>query len=153
MPASKPSGRIVNQFLLATSCLVVVIALGCQRTSPTFESRPTVPAEGQVIVQGKPAEGVQVFLHPHDGTQGGKPRGLTDGQGRFHLRTYHDGDGAPPGEYTVTLYWPGPYNPKMAVEDQMPPDRLGERFMDRKKSALRATVGSGPTVLPPFDVK
>jgi hypothetical protein len=140
--------RVVRNTLV----LAAVIA-GCSRTPRQFESLPTYPVEGQVLVQGKPAEGVQVFLHPREPSQRGKPRGTTNAEGKFQLRTYHDGDGAPAGEYTVTIYWPGPYNPKMAVEDQMPPDRLGERFMNPAGSPLTATVSAGPTTLPPFKIK
>jgi hypothetical protein len=131
----------------------MVAAVGCRRTSPQFESRITFPVEGRVLIRNKPEEGVQVFLHPRDSSQRGKPRGVTDAEGRFRLRTYHDGDGAPAGEYIVTLYWPGPYNPNVPVEDQLPPDRLSERFMDPKSSSLRATVAAGATALPPFEIK
>ena len=126
---------------------------GCRRTPPQFESRPTFPVEGTVLIQGQPAEGVQVFLHPCDASQRGQPRGVTDAAGRFRLRTYHDGDGAPAGEYTVTVYWPAPYKPQVPVEDQLPPDRLGGRFMNPTDSSLRATVNAGPTTLPPFELK
>jgi hypothetical protein len=143
----------MNRLVRAAVLLGLVAAAGCRRASPQFESRSTYPVEGRVLVRDRPAEGVQVFLHPRDVSQRGKPRGVTDAGGRFHLRTYRDGDGAPAGEYTVTLYWPGPYNPKIAVEDQLPPDRLGERFMDPKSSRLQATVAAGPTTLPPFEIK
>jgi hypothetical protein len=141
--------RLISTALLSG----MVAAVGCRRGSPQFESRPTFPVEGRVLIQGKPAEGVQVFLHPLDASQRGNPRGVTDAEGRFHLRTYHDGDGAPAGEYTVTVYWPGPYDSKVAAEDQLPPDRLDERFMNAKNSSLRATVAAGSTVLPPFDIQ
>jgi hypothetical protein len=143
----------MNRLVGAALVLALTTAFGCRRATPQFESRPTFPVEGLVLIQGQPAEGVQVFLHPDDPTQRGKPRGTTDAEGRFHLRTYHDGDGAPPGEYTVTVYWPAPYRPDVAVEDQLPPDRLGERFMNPKDSSLRATVTAGPTTLPPFEIK
>ena len=133
--------------------LAVVATLGCRRASPQFESRPTFPVEGRVLIQGKPTEGVQVFLHPQDASQRGKPRGVTDVEGRFRLRTYHDGDGAPAGEYTVTVYWPALNNSQVPVEDQLPPDRLGQRFMSPKDSLLRATVTAGSTTLPPFEIK
>jgi len=140
--------------LVRTAFLLgMATTIGCRRASPQFELRPTFPVEGRVLIQGKPAEGVQVFFHPRDASQRGKPRGITDAEGRFHLRTYHDGDGAPAGEYAVTLYWPAAYNPKVPVEDQMPPDRLGERFMDPARSSMRATVSAGPTTLPPFEIK
>ena len=85
--------------------------------------------------------------------QRGQPRGVTDAEGRFQLRTYHDGDGAPAGEYTVTLYWPAPYRPNVPVSDQLPPDRLGERFMNPRDSTRRAIVPAGPTTLPAFEIK
>ena len=137
-----------------TAVLFALLAtLGCGPAAPPFESRPTFPVEGRVLIQGKSTEGVQVFLHPREASQRGKPRGVTDAEGRFRLRTYHEGDGAPAGEYSVTVYWPAPYNPHIPVADQLPPDRLGERFMNPKDSSLRATVTAGPTTLPPFEIK
>ena len=90
---------------------------------------------------------MQVFFHPLDASQRGIPRGVTDAEGRFQLRTYHDGDGAPAGEYTVTVYWPD-VRPKVSADDQLPPDRLDERFANPKNSSLRATVAA-PHHAPP----
>lgn len=143
----------MNRLLGPALLLVVTTAFGCRRATPQFESRPTFPVEGTVLVQGHPREGVQVFLHPLDPSQRGKPRGVTDAEGRFRLRTYHDGDGAPAGQYTVTVYWPAPYKPNVPVEDQMPPDRLKGRYMNPQDSSLRAIVTAGPTTLPPFEIK
>ena len=143
----------MNRLIRIALLLGMAAAVGCGRASPQFESRPTFPVEGRVLIEGKPVEGVQVFFHPLDSSQRGAPRGVTDAEGRFHLRTYHDGDGAPAGEYTVTVYWPGPADPSAAAEDQLPPDRLEGRFMNPKNSSLRATVAAGPTALPPLDIK
>jgi hypothetical protein len=143
----------MNCFVRTALPLAVMLLLGCQQESPQFESRPTFPVQGRVLINGKPAAGVQVFFHPQDELQRGKPRGITDAEGRFHLRTYHDGDGAPAGQYTITLYWPAPYKSNMPAEDQMPPDRLGQRYMNPKASTLRATVAAGPTTLPTLELK
>jgi hypothetical protein len=143
----------MKRLIRAGLLLGMVAAVGCRKAPSQFESRPTFPVEGRVLIEGKPEEGVQVFLHPRDSSQRGKPRGVTDAEGRFHLRTYHDGDGAPAGEYTVTVYWPGPYDAKAAAEDQLPPDRLEGRLMNPKDSSLRATVAPAPTVLPPFEIQ
>jgi hypothetical protein len=132
--------------------LGMAAAAGCGRTSPQFESRPTFPVEGSVLIQGKPAEGVHVFLHPADPSQRGKPRGVTDGGGRFRLRTYREDDGAPAGNYAVTVYWPARHGPDVANDDQLPPDRLAGRFINPKTTSLRATVGAGPTTLPPLEI-
>lgn len=139
--------------LRAALALSLLAMSGCGTGSPQFESRSTFPVEGMVRIGGAPAEGVQVFLHPRDKSQQGKPRGVTDAQGRFCLRTYHEGDGAPAGEYTVTLYWPAVPGPNASTEEQLPPDRLQKRFMAQRTSPLRATVGAGPTTLPPIEIK
>jgi len=65
-----------------TTFLLATIVAGCSRSAPQFESLPTYPVEGRVLVQGKPVEGVQVFLHPRDPSQRGKPRGTTNAEGR-----------------------------------------------------------------------
>ena len=127
-----------------------MLAAGCGPASPHFESRPTFPVEGRLLVQGKPEQDLQVFFHPLDASQHGIPRGVTDAEGRFQLRTYHDGDGAPAGEYAVTVYWPGPSN--TSADDQLPPDRLKERFANPNNSSLRATVAAPRTTLPTFDI-
>jgi hypothetical protein len=142
----------MNRPIWGATLLCLVVLAGCGRTTK-LESLPTFPAEGKVLVRGKPAEGVQVFFHPREPSQRGKPRGITGADGRFQLRTYRDGDGAPAGEYTITVYWPGPYNPKLPKEDQIPPDRLGERFMNPKSSTLRATIAAGPNTLAPIEIQ
>ena len=119
----------MNRLRHTALLLAVMATLGCRRDTPQFESRATFPVEGRVLIRGQPAEGVQVFLHPCDAVQRGKPRGVTDADGRFRLRTYHEGDGAPAGEYLVTVYWPAPNNSQVPVEDQLPPDRALPRAL------------------------
>jgi hypothetical protein len=143
----------MNRLICVALLAGMLAAVGCRRASPQFESRPTFPVEGRVLIAGQPAEGVQVFLHPLDPSQRGDPRGVTDGEGRFHLRTYHDGDGAPAGEYVVTVYWPDAGAPNAAGEDQLPPDRLEGRFVNPRNTSLRASVAAAPTVLPTVEIK
>jgi hypothetical protein len=131
----------------------MMTAAGCGRAIPELESRRTYPVEGSVLVEGKLEEGVQVFFHPVDASQRGVPRGVTDAEGRFQLRTYHDGDGAPAGEYIVTAYWPDSSAPKVSDDEQLPPDRLHGRFANPGNSPLRATVAAPRTALPPFAIK
>ena len=143
----------MNRLCTVVLLLAPLTLVGCRQASPQFESRPTFPVEGQVLIQGRPAAGVQVFFHAQEPSQRGQPRGVTDPEGRFRLRTYHDGDGAPAGQYTVTAYWPETDKAGMSGEEQLPPDRLGGRYMNAQQSSLRATVNTGPTTLPVFDLK
>lgn len=62
----------------------------------------TIPAEGTLMVDGKPLEGVVVLFKPK--TPEGKPAsGTTDADGNFVLTTEINGDGAFPGEYSVGI--------------------------------------------------
>lgn len=131
--------------------LVAVLALvaGCGEA----EDRATrFPASGTVLVDGQPAAGVQILLHPADrlgDLDALKPTAVTGADGAFQVGTYETGDGAPPGRYKVTLYWPDvPPN-----GSNSPVDLLGERFADPARSNLEATIKEGDNPLGPFEVK
>src|SRR5262245_10071039 len=68
------------------------------------------PVSGQVLYDGKPAEGVQVYLMPTSAPVVPQiptnPHGVTKADGTFSLGTYRDNDGAPEGGYQVVLLWP-----------------------------------------------
>src|SRR5262245_9309643 len=69
--------------------------------------RAVDPASGQVVAgkDKKPATGAMVMFHPvhEDGGPIYKPVAYVDEQGQYQLTTYTKGDGAPAGEYVVTL--------------------------------------------------
>lgn len=134
------------------SMLVTMTLVGCWSSGPQMESRSTVATEGQVLLSGKPQAGIHVTLIPVDAKQDGKPRGITDAQGNFQLSTYRKDDGAPPGDYVITLTWPGAPDPSVPEDSQIPPDRLRGKFADPKKSAIKAKVESAKTILPPIKI-
>ena len=84
-----------------------------------------------------------------------RPRAKTDAQGKFVLWTYERGDGAPAGEYDVTVVWRG----KLTGDDVHPdeadagPDKLKGRYAEPAKSGLTATIASGKNELPAFQLK
>ncbi len=134
----------------AWSWLIVTAGGGCQPDLPQMESRPVVPVDGRILVDGKTHKGIVVTLFSEDPTQEGKPQGITDADGKFRLETYR-ADGAPPGTYTVSVAWPG--TPRKGEDAAAPQDRLGRRYVDPKASGLRAVVKGPSTTLPPFELK
>jgi hypothetical protein len=111
---------------------------------------PLYPAEGRVVVDGRPAAGVVVRLHPADRLQdvdAARPFATTDTDGAFRLGTRTDGDGAPEGRYKLTLFLPdrppGPAPPR---------DLLGGRYARPETSPLEVRIAPGPNRLGPFDV-
>src|SRR5579884_1358822 len=80
--------------------LVGLCSAGCSEAE-----RPTYPVHGQVLIEGKPAARALVAFHPvaAAGREAVHPAGQADDQGHFTLTSFAAGDGAPPGEYQVTV--------------------------------------------------
>ena len=73
---------------------------------------PTLPATGKVVYRKSATAiptGALVVFHPVDPAVekriGGKPFAKVKEDGTFALTSYEDGDGAPEGEYGVTVQW------------------------------------------------
>ena len=132
--------------LLSLFALAVVGLPACQ---PTAGRKPTFPVAGKVLINGKPAEHATVVLHPvGGGSDDVKARGKVAADGSFKLTTYDADDGAPAGDYRVTveLYLAG-------RPDEGPSNRLPAKFSKPETSGLTATVASGPTELKPIELK
>jgi hypothetical protein len=129
----------------ALAVLVLSAALGCGAKGPEL-----VQVQGKVTTgDGKPLEHATVILHPVGGGDGPKPRGKVSADGTFALTTLSTGDGAPPGEYRVTveLWLAG------ARADDPPANRLPVKYAKPETSGLSATVTAGQTELKPIVVK
>ncbi len=133
---------------LPALALISLIFVGCgggeYRTS-------THTVRGKLTDGLKPVAHAQVVFHPVGGSaETPKPRGKTDANGEFTLTTYDGNDGAPAGQYkvSVTQLLADPKNP-----DAGPTNRLPAKYENPDQSGLTATVNAGPTELQPFVVK
>jgi hypothetical protein len=108
---------------------------------------------GQVFAKnGEPTAGAFVIFHPMDadGSDPNKPSAYVEDDGSFSLTTYKAGDGAPAGEYVVTIEW------KPRIKSAFDPnrhgkDRLDGRYSNVTRSKLRFTVEKKPANdLPPI---
>lgn len=128
----------MRYFLLAFPLLT----LGCVEPEKKDAGRVSVfPVEGRLLVAGEPAAKAQVVFHPL-GESVFRPVAFTDADGRFRLMTYTAGDGAPAGEYAVTIFWENEADPLdgCVCPDPAAHDRLGGLYFEAKTTALRATV-------------
>jgi len=136
---SVPGGvKVVSQCL----CIALVFTFsGCSDDGRV----PVFPVTGSVLVDGEVPEGAVVILHPvtPPAQEVNKPAGRVESDGTFRVTTYDTGDGAPLGEYVVTVSWGGPGIP----------DRLGGQFRDPETSQLKVTVAEGENTLPPFELE
>jgi len=131
-------------FRLATlSILFLCLSPGCGDSGPS-----TVPVTGVVLTEdGQVCDGALVVFHPRDpGLENtAKPVATTDGEGKFVLTTYSQGDGAVPGDYGVTIVWnKATGGGKLSLSDEGGgaggPDQLKNRYGDPREPKLFATV-------------
>lgn len=66
----------------------------------------TLPVKGTVTINGKPAPGASVQLHPVEGSTAPvevHPRGQVSESGQIEFTTFTPNDGVPAGEYVATI--------------------------------------------------
>lgn len=136
-----PQPTCDRMFVFLTG-LVVAIGLCCS-CSQQGGGKPVYPVRGHVFVGDRPAVQAFVVFHPvnDDDPQATRPYGHVGADGAFTLTTYDPGDGAPAGEYVVTVVW------LAATGGEDRPDRLKGRYRDPKTCTLRASIQDRPTEL------
>jgi hypothetical protein len=135
------------------SALVVLLAVLLAGCSDSPARKKVYPVEGKLTFNTEPMAGAMVTFHPAGDAD---PRALraqatAAADGSYKLTAYVSGDGAPAGEYVVTVYWPGKRagKPKGPDEEEtdMPPDRLNRRYAVAATTKLRATVRESPNTI------
>ena len=147
-----------------TLCLgLPLLIAGCgEKTVPLY------PVTGTVLYQGKPAASAQVVFHDKRPAAAIHnlpiPRARTNEEGKFLLSSYKPDDGAPAGEYAVTVMLssikPADLAPPQEAAESTDPEAAGVRivaegkqYMDPATSGLEAVVGEQENVLPPFELQ
>ena len=110
----------------------------------------THPVTVTVTYKGQPAAGALVVFHPADPARekalGGKPFGTVKADGTLSVTTYNEGDGAPEGDYGVTVQWNEPAKASkisLGEEGSATRDKLGGRYGDPRTPKFRFTVKKG----------
>jgi hypothetical protein len=136
--AARPAGLFIACALLVTGC-------GGPKRKPVFTT------EGKVLLSnGSPAVNVTVFLHPPATDPDPlRPIGVTDETGTFKLTSYDANDGAPAGEYVVTLMYEPLDSPLFRKKVKKP--EIPVAYTKTDSSPLRAKVEARPgNVLEPI---
>jgi hypothetical protein len=132
--------------------LGLVFVLGCG--SADRARLPVYPTSGRLSVGGKPVQGVSVVLNPIEGSpaarKGLSPSATSDESGGFVISTYAQDDGAPAGEYKVTLQWmrtesSTPNGPPAGFS--APRDKFEGRFRNPTVSTWSTKIEEGNNVL------
>lgn len=132
----------------AISALCLTASLGCGQSGP---DRVAVhPAAGAITVKGQPAHGAFVTLHPTSGAAADVPlpRASVERDGSFRVSTFDGGDGAPEGDYVVTVRWyklVGRGLDAVAGPNVIPP-----KYSQPQSSNLTVRIPAGQNQLPPI---
>jgi hypothetical protein len=127
--------RLLVPAAVLTSALATI---GCGSSAPAVYA-----VRGRVVdAAGKPAAGALIVFHPVNGAAATdkvapKPVATVAEDGTFSLTTYVQNDGAPAGDYAVTITW---IRPKKTPLDREGPDLLEGRYADAQKSQIRFVV-------------
>lgn len=135
---------------LGGSLLCLALLVGCGRSREPWEV--VHPASGVLTWQGQPVVGAQITLVPTDSKvpESVRPTAVTGENGAFEISTYADGDGAPEGDYKVSVIW----HPLVVSEggnvrggNVLPP-----KYAIPETSGVTLTVAEGGTAWPTLDL-
>jgi hypothetical protein len=112
------------------------------------------PVSGTVLFEGKPAAGAVVKFYSADAADKNAkdvliPQGVVGADGSFRLTSYKSEDGAPAGNYRVSVFWARPSKGGDDFDKLLVPPR----YLNAGTSGLTAEVAASPTALPPFQLK
>jgi hypothetical protein len=147
------NGVLKKRFTILALLPLLAVLAGCG-SSQDPNQLPVYPVKGQLAFRGKPAAGAFVVLHPKAATniKVVPPRGQVREDGTFSLTTYSANDGAPAGEYKVTVELHGIV--KQANGDfSRGPNLVPKQYSNPKTSPLTVQIAEGENALSPILLK
>lgn len=121
------------------------ITLGGCRSERTLTTHPVI---GQVLFDDRPLAEAMVIFHPVEGDFRNLIA-ITTVQGEFSLTTYRANDGAPAGEYRVTVEFRD-WVQEGDEQTRTGANLLPPRYASPADSGLRCTITAGENRLEPF---
>jgi hypothetical protein len=117
--------------------------LSDEEGTPILNRRPVSPVHGKLHFEGAPTPNAVVtfyLINPDTKRFIRAGDAMAEADGTFTLSTYTANDGAPAGEYAVTVVW---WNPLVDAEGKPGPNLLPERYARPETTPLKATVKGG----------
>ena len=138
---------MLRMVLLGTTvAMTLALLAGCGGSG----NPRTYAVTGKVVFRGKPCDGALVVFHPTaKGRENDpKPVATVSEDGSYKLTTYEANDGAPEGDYNVTIVWSEKAKDKkfsLTSEGSSGADKFGGRFGDPRNPKHKASVKSSGT--------
>jgi hypothetical protein len=126
--------------------VAITLAAGCGQGAKDA-SVAVHPATGKITFKGQSIPGAMLTLHPKtEIADVPKPRASVGKDGAFHVSTFAGGDGAPEGEYTVTVVW---YKPiKNGPDVEAGPNVIPKQYTSPQSSNVTVKIAAGQNDLP-----
>jgi hypothetical protein len=140
-----PSAITVNS-LLTTLALASLILAGCGGQGP--DRVPVFKTAGKITFRNQPVDGAFLVLHPKGAATPDVPHPTAHVKpdGTFEPTTFLAADGAPAGEYVVTIEWRKLVN--VGGEWTPGPNLLPPKYSNPATSDLIVKVAEGKNDLP-----
>jgi hypothetical protein len=138
--------------------LTVAISAGCGgKSRPEIKGKlPLFPVTGKLMMDGQPMVGATILFNPSQefppGAAKQRPRATADADGSFQVSTYTNQDGAPAGDYKVTISWKGDQEGVTSEQQGDLPEKAPETVQDARWSKLRVKVKEEENTLPTWDL-
>ncbi|WP_165247105.1 hypothetical protein [Paludisphaera soli] len=129
-------------------------AFGCSDDAASGPGVPVFPVKGKVTFEGEPAAGAFVVFNPKTppkaGAEAYTPRATVQADGSFSLTSATEGDGAPAGDYAVTVQWTKPV--KQGNDLVAGPNVIPKAYTTPATTPLQVTVKDSDNALEPFAI-
>ena len=150
-----------NNFIAGQTALIVMVALmlvttGCGSAQDP-DRLPVFPATGKISFKGAVPDGAYVALHSKTKAKAPNgqevvPTGQVKPDGTFDLSSYAAADGAPPGEYKLTIEWHKTIKPA-GGDPILGPNLLPPQYSKAATSPVEVIIATGPNELKPIVLK
>jgi hypothetical protein len=157
-------GRFTGLRGRCAACLVVMLGVtvlaGCSKHGPPpikGTKLAVFPVKGKLMMDGKPMVAAAIIFNPvtqfPKGSAQVQPRATADENGDFTVWTYANDDGAPAGDYKITISWKGAEAVGLTdggrgeIDEKVP-----EAFQTARTSKIRIKVKEEPNTLPTWDL-
>lgn len=127
----------------------LLVICGAALTVWRFAAKPERvelhPVTGRLSINGQVAADAMISFHPVGESANSPLRhvAMTKVDGTYELMTFIPGDGAPVGEYAVTIVWPDDSTNYDECREDLTHDRLKGTYANAVTTPLRVQVGAG----------
>ena len=143
--------RLTKRAGILLGLMLAPLLSGCGQAKQAWDT--AYPAKGVVKYKGVPVADAEVALFPQGTSMPDtvRPRAKTAEDGSFVVWTYKPGDGAPVGNYKVTVVHHKLVEKKGVAIVQ--PNDLPPKYATVQSTDLVAEIGPKETEIPPIELK